>query len=99
MILRPRGATRTRTLCPYTTPFRMIAGPGSDAAADDVETNASLGGARHRHRSDPGVVAGVRRGGAAAPTRRVGVRQLRPERAAEWLHHADRKSTRLNSSH
>src|SRR3546814_12214985 len=104
MIRRPPRSTRTDTLFPYTTLFRSALAPGAEEVprrpvqpADRWLTRCHReAGARHRQRE--GIGAG---GHALAAGAVAGFRQQRrradpePRLAAA----ADRKSTRLNSSH
>src|SRR3546814_17403941 len=89
MIRRPPGSTRTDTLFPYTTLFRSDAlGAGAVAQPDD----------RARGRPDRHGQGGENRKDDGARRISVGARHIagcgRNDRAE-----ADRKSTRLNSSH
>src|SRR3712207_6854017 len=83
MIRRPPRST----LFPYTTLFRSLDREAGDEQADRVADRAQHGDGQH-----------------VAPTHLVGQRaEAQPDRQprpAEDAHHlADRKSTRLNSSH
>src|SRR3546814_20318155 len=84
MIRRPPRSTRTDTLFPYTTLFRSALGREGESW------------------SITGLLSGIRgETDWRAPARRVGrVVRVRRGSAPRWLRHsADRKSTRLNSSH
>src|SRR5688572_31854586 len=86
-LTKPR--TPKSTLFPYTTLFRSPCPPGRGC-----ETRGRAANGQRRHRT---VAAGARRGGNAlnrAPTA-AGRRGTRPDEYRV----ADRKSTRLNSSH
>src|SRR3546814_17288463 len=110
MVWRPPGSTRTDTLFPYTTLFRSMArddficelarglrGGGAllrlerifilRFAADVVALGDDLGGADHRHI------------GVLVHRDQLGVGFDEHLAAAADLRDADRKSTRLNSSH
>src|SRR3546814_13800218 len=91
MIPRPPRSTRTDTLFPYTTLFRsprarepaQIPQDGHHLAPEPVDERD----AGTHYRDQPRDAAGARIADAARTRRH-------PE-----LHHGDRKSTRLNSSH
>src|SRR3546814_11284153 len=103
MFRPPPRSTRTDTLFPYTTLFRSQAGLrqalvrtiGGPAVTDDVLDAGDRVGVVVEAALQAARVAG----GVLAHQRRI----LRPAlvRAppARVLHHRDRKSTRLNSSH
>src|SRR3546814_12467756 len=86
MIRRPPRSTRTDTLFPYTTLFR---------------SQQSVDGAEAALRRDPALIAagGVQAHRIALAQRQVRDDQRRVQRVVEVRQRADRKSTRLNSSH
>src|SRR3546814_20190202 len=99
MLRRPPSTTRTDTLCPYTTLLRarrrVVPGSWNSAEAGQVGpfhhgrvVRRALGDVQ----GDQEVLVGPERG---APPPSVPVRQRRVDRVPS----ADRKSTRLNSSH
>src|SRR3546814_12674154 len=89
MIRRPPISTRTDTLFPYTTLFRSAL-DGADAPAGVHQCRAAdLRAPRHAGR-EPGAAHLA----AGAPLRALDRRALPP-----LYRGADRKSTRLNSSH
>src|SRR3712207_7386712 len=88
MIRRPPRST----LFPYTTLFRSV---GVDALAWSFAADAGSGGVPRRGRRGPRRVAAARRGG----TRLGGTTGADRPRPRAGLRQADRKSTRLNSSH
>src|SRR3546814_15955588 len=97
MVRRPPRSTRTDTLFPYTTLFRS-----RERDLDDQFVRL----ARRLEHAGEEVVAGdrapVRMDGGAQPDhgrRIVRRRVVVADRAAEGATVADRKSTRLNSSH
>src|SRR3546814_18229260 len=96
MIRRPPRSTRTDTLLPYTTLFRSAAVDGAvGGAAGDLEPDRDL----FRHHADPRP-ARLDRAGPRGPLQAAGAARggfLRRRRADGSQ--ADRKSTRLNSSH
>src|SRR3546814_16742564 len=80
---RPPRSTRTDTLFPYTTLFRSAHPAVQHVAGRDRDGIAEQVGEQGRH---------------AEKGRRYPVTR-NPERGHEAADHADRKSTRLNSSH
>src|SRR3546814_14673493 len=102
MIRRPPRLTRTYTLVPYTTLFR------SKAAGDEQAdiTARALGEVRREARKVFLAIfkAGVHRTHQHAvlelgETEIQRLQQMRVSRAGQGIPLADRKSTRLNSSH
>src|SRR3546814_21039417 len=99
MIPRPPSSTRTYTLFPYTTLFRAMHGAARFAREGEIK--------RHGFRARSGIVLGRKSGRfltfvgsehviVEAPTRSgKGIGIVIPN-LLTW---ADRKSTRLNSSH
>src|SRR3546814_12097773 len=90
MIRRPPRSTRTDTLFPYTTLFRSEAGgrsaaPSSGLAAGCLQATRANGRASAR--------------ATARELRAKGVRTIGLSRTVVGALWADRKSTRLNSSH
>src|SRR3546814_12863317 len=101
MIRRPPRSTRTDTLFPYTTLFRSQArtrAGGSLPAGDHplhwqearADRIAGVGQVGHPRRRVPDRLAAEGRAGGAAATSNA---------AGAVADRADRKSTRLNSSH
>src|SRR3546814_8294978 len=100
MIRRPPRSTRTDTLCPYTTLFRSGGGLGVDPLGQpahegrEVAAAEGLGDLRAR---PPGRREELRRGhGPEGVGREIAPGAVVP---VDVLQAADRKSTRLNSSH
>src|SRR3546814_20911072 len=87
MIRRPPRSTRTDTLFPYTTLFR--------SAFDQQALQATLEFAQVLHARDD-FLAGIAALFETHATQRLQIDHLRDEQLASA---ADRKSTRLNSSH
>src|SRR3546814_15508879 len=101
MSRRPPRATRTDTLFPYTTLVRSgraVLCAVSDPAAfgADRAAIADPAGRENGDRVDHDLRAGAAARDAAAP-RRGGL--VKPARGGVRHQFADRKSTRLNSSH
>src|SRR3546814_13885874 len=100
MIPRPPRSTRTDTLFPYTTLFRSLVRitGGRDHAQSgftDIEVGACRKAGREVHRQViPSLDDGV-----AAVDQRAADRLGLVSRSVEQGAAADRKSTRLNSSH
>src|SRR3546814_2589103 len=102
MIRRPPRSTRTDTLFPYTTLFRSAgAGPLGAVAAQKLCAVSPAGADPHRDRAagDDHGGGGARPGAALRPVEFHLPLYLDPERTAQPARRADRKSTRLNSSH
>src|SRR3546814_9720458 len=106
MIRRPPRSTRTDTLFPYTTLFRSLAGASElDDAADVLAfAHVAVAVVDLVERVAVGDQLVELQGALAVhgeEVRDLGPRVGRPEdRALDLLvHHGDRKSTRLNSSH
>src|SRR3546814_20801898 len=100
MIRRPPRATRTDTLFPYTTRFdlqpcrEVVEGAGADRHEDRVLVRKMRVQRRLRHPHPPGDPPGGGELVAALGVQRLGRRQDLLDPLV-----ADRKSTRLNSSH
>src|SRR3712207_8477276 len=92
MIRRPPRST----LFPYTTLFRSLGQPEVPGKLHRVRAHRELRVAR---RGGPGSAWHVRTAGAAAPQRMGAGRRLDREERGGRAEPADRKSTRLNSSH
>src|SRR3546814_12869976 len=101
MIRRPPRSTRTDTLCPYTTLFRSIGaggdrqlrGLGIDAAIDLKIDLPAAGIDRLAQDADLLKLTGNEFLAAEA-----GI-DAHHQHQVDHVEHADRKSTRLNSSH
>src|SRR3546814_18116586 len=94
MIRRPPRSTRTDTLFPYTTLFRAppqggARASGSDPGASRTRLDRGAPAPHHAHPAD--------RGDAPTATA-LAARRPRAAVRRNWAS-ADRKSTRLNSSH
>src|SRR3546814_13221998 len=99
MIRRPPRSTRTDTLFPYTTLFRSDDGAGHGEGAE-------LGGreeaGEHHHRAELDRECGVALGKGqcnGTPDARQAQILDKPDITSRGPLKADRKSTRLNSSH
>src|SRR3546814_8301333 len=97
MIRRPPRSTRTDTLFPYTTLFRIL--PAIARAADEAQRHPHA--RPHAHRSHQVMGGGL---GKSVPQRRAGevdIHVILQPRIAEAIRQVDvhdRKSTRLNYS-
>src|SRR3712207_8149118 len=89
MIRRPPRST----LFPYTTLFRSPVGAALQVGGDGRARSGRGDGLEQYRRAVAGLLAAAQQG--AQPFLAEGTLELRPERARR----ADRKSTRLNSSH
>src|SRR3546814_12459835 len=92
IIRRPPRATRTDTLFPYTTLFRSERQPRVPGPLDHVHLRRRAAGRRMASRALLRARTGAARGHGAAVAQDIDGGRPRVDRA-------DRKSTRLNSSH
>src|SRR3546814_2417972 len=103
MIRRPPRSTRTDTLFPYTPLFRSVfvhRGAGAYICGEETAMLESLEGKKGMPRLKPPFPAGAGLYGCPTTVNNVESIAVVPtilRRGATWF--ADRKSTRLNSSH
>src|SRR3546814_15781740 len=95
IIRRPPRSNRTDTLFPYTALFRSARFIGQDLVDVDKQARAAVIAVRGRRDGEPAENADAPRDREHEPAARPDAVQGHPE----FIIKADRKSTRLNSSH
>src|SRR3546814_2964501 len=102
MIRRPPRSTRTDTLLPYTTLFRSLLAPASLQISPALPVLRCASASRFAARSRPSLRSAHRPASGRASFEKetkYACNRLCPARERRFLGQADRKSTRLNSSH